>query len=264
MRDIVKLVVIPLALLAGSTLCVRAFDWDRAFCRCFYSAEQSGFPGSTSETCLILYRYAPLPGLLLGTGGAVLAALSFVLPVLRTCRGPCLFFAILLALGPGLFVNGLLKGCFDRPRPRDLLEFGGHEQFVEALDLRRYGDSHRSFPSGHASMGFYIIAPAFLLYRRSTRWAIVFVLLGLSAGVVVGLGRVAQGSHFPSDVIWSCAVVYFLGLVMRYTSLRLERCRRWRRVRAARSEPSRSTIPITDHWQVHSNRSGGDVESLVA
>jgi membrane-associated PAP2 superfamily phosphatase len=265
-RDIVKFVVVPLALLVGSTLCLRVFDLDRACCRCFYSAEQRVFPGSTSETCLTLYKYAPIPGLLLGVGGAILAALSFVTPWLRSFREPCLFFAVLLALGPGLFVNGLLKGCLDRPRPRELAEFGGCEQFVEVLDLRRYGDCEfNSFPSGHASMGFYIIAPAFFLYRRNAKWAIIFVLLGLSAGFVIGLGRMAQGSHFPTDVIWSCAMVYFPGLAMRYTTLRLERYRRLRLVRATRAEPHRPTIPIREYLQSQSIRSGGsDADSLVA
>ncbi len=32
----------------------------------------------------------------------------------------------------------------------------------------------------------------------------------------MGLGRVVQGRHFPSDVLWSGAIVYFTGLILAY------------------------------------------------
>jgi len=38
-----------------------------------------------------------------------------------------------------------------------------------------------SFPSGHASTGFYLMAPAFVLYRRRPGWAAAFLLLIVAA-----------------------------------------------------------------------------------
>lgn len=42
---------------------------------------------------------------------------------------------------------------------------------------------------------------------------------GLLYGLIVGLGRVAQGRHFASDVLWAAAVVYFAGCALDYLLL---------------------------------------------
>jgi membrane-associated PAP2 superfamily phosphatase len=70
-----------------------------------------------------------------------------------------------------------------------------------------------SFPSGHASMGFYLMAPAFLLFHRR-RLAHSFVLVGLAGGLALGITRILQGAHFPSDVLWSAGFVYLSSLAM--------------------------------------------------
>jgi membrane-associated PAP2 superfamily phosphatase len=65
-------------------------------------------------------------------------------------------------------------------------------------------------------MGFFLMGPAFLLYRRRPRWAWFFLLLGMAGGGLLGLARVAQGQHFPSDVLWSGGLVYLSGLFLGY------------------------------------------------
>jgi membrane-associated PAP2 superfamily phosphatase len=127
------------------------------------------------------------------------------------------FLALMLALGPGLVVNGILKPNWGRPRPGQVQEFGGELDFVDAWEFGE-GPSgiSKSFPSGHASMGFYLMAPAFLLYRRHPKWALAFLGLGLAGGLAVGLGRIAQGQHFPSDVLWAGGLVYLVGTVLAY------------------------------------------------
>jgi membrane-associated PAP2 superfamily phosphatase len=124
-----------------------------------------------------------------------------------------LFLAATLALGPGLLVNGIFKPNWGRPRPHQTVEFGGKQAFVAVwgMGTSRYS---KSFPSGHASMGFYLMAPAFLLYRRRRAWAFAFLLLGLAAGLALGIARIAQGAHFPSDVLWSAGMVYLSGLLL--------------------------------------------------
>ena len=42
----------------------------------------------------------------------------------------------------------------------------------------------------------------------------VFLMLGLLSGGIIGLARMAAGSHFASDVIWSGGVVYFTALAL--------------------------------------------------
>jgi membrane-associated PAP2 superfamily phosphatase len=117
----------------------------------------------------------------------------------------------MLALGPGLLVNGILKPQWCRPRPCQTECFGGTQAFVGVWGM---GSSQRSksFPSGHASMGFFLMAPAFLLYRRRPRLAAGFVVLGLAAGLALGVTRVLQGAHFASDVVWAGGMVYLTGL----------------------------------------------------
>jgi membrane-associated PAP2 superfamily phosphatase len=63
-------------------------------------------------------------------------------------------------------------------------------------------------------MGFYLMAPAFVLYRRRTGWAAAFLLFGLIAGGTIGLARMAAGAHFASDIVWAGGFVYFTGLIV--------------------------------------------------
>jgi len=154
--------VVPLLILFGLTWFQRTTDLDLAACRQFPMNEAPYFPYLNADPWLFLYRFGTIPGLVLGIGGAVIAALAYFSRRLRAYRQPCLFIAMLLALGPGLLVNGLLKPISDRPRPCELVEFGGVEQFIPMLSTDTdERERSKSFPSGHASMGFYLLAPAF-------------------------------------------------------------------------------------------------------
>jgi membrane-associated PAP2 superfamily phosphatase len=124
-----------------------------------------------------------------------------------------LFFALLLVIGPGIVVNLVLKPCWNRPRPRDVLEFGGRRNFLPVWQLGN-GEEDSSFPSGHAAMGFYLMAPAFVCWRHRPGLATAFVALGLGSGGAIGLARMVAGGHFPSDVLWSGGIIYFTGLVL--------------------------------------------------
>jgi membrane-associated PAP2 superfamily phosphatase len=63
-------------------------------------------------------------------------------------------------------------------------------------------------------MGFYLMTPAFVFYRRRPSLALAFMVLGLAAGGVLGLTRVVAGGHFPSDVVWAGGLVYFTALAL--------------------------------------------------
>ncbi|MBC8357250.1 MAG: phosphatase PAP2 family protein [Planctomycetes bacterium] len=210
-------IVLPVIALVFLTTCVRCFDLDLRISRLFFNAEASRFPELDARQWLVLYRYGPIPGLIMGISATAMFVASFAWHRLRAFREPCALVALLLALGPGLLVNGLLKPSWDRPRPCELTEFGGSEDFVPVLNLREASEHRsKSFPSGHASMGFYLLAPIFIRTRSSRRWSLTFLVIGLSLGIAMGVGRVAQGSHFASDVLWSGAIVYFTGLVLAY------------------------------------------------
>ncbi|HET8948151.1 MAG TPA: phosphatase PAP2 family protein [Candidatus Polarisedimenticolia bacterium] len=166
---------------------------------------------------------APLPwGLLAGvtTWVAVALAMTGIGLAVRAWRarpsGPAeppsmraaLVVLLGLALGPGLLVNVILKDHCHRPRPRQTLGLGGDFTYVAPL---RIGPVGKSFPCGHSAVGFACIALAGVVEarRRGARAAIVAGSLAL--GALLGLGRIATGAHFASDVLWSgiltCATV---------------------------------------------------------
>ena len=73
-------------------------------------------------------------------------------------------------------------------------------------------------------MGFCLIAPAFLLRRKRPAWARTILIVGLTAGLLLGTGRIVQGKHFPSDVIWSAGMVYFTAVLLFYSMGFYEQC----------------------------------------
>ncbi len=125
-----------------------------------------------------------------------------------------IYLALALALGPGLLVNGILKDHWGRARPSQIIEFGGDKQFTPALVPAHECERNCSFSSGHAALGFSLVAFAFLLPDRRRRR--VAVAAAVAAGTVFGLGRIAQGGHFLSDVVIS-------GLLVTATSWLLHR-----------------------------------------
>lgn len=118
------------------------------------------------------------------------------------------FLVLALVLGPGLVVNGLFKEEWGRARPRDIVEFGGSSAFSGAFIKSDQCSTNCSFVSGHAAMGFYLLVLAWVLKRRYWLW------LGLLLGSLVGLGRLMQGGHFLSDLVFAFWAVYFTGLLL--------------------------------------------------
>lgn len=209
-------VMLPLALLTVLTVAFRVSDADVVICRLFYGGDPVSWPLLRAAPLQFLYHFGTIPAWLIGVGG-----LSVWLEGLRRNKPFAregLFCALILVIGPGLIVNTVLKPYCHRPRPNQIVDFGGNRDFVPVLSIGQGTghDFYRSFPCGHASMGFYLMVPAFVLRRRKPTWAAAFTCAGLLAGLLIGLTRIAQGRHFPSDVIWSGALVYFTALVLYY------------------------------------------------
>ena len=126
----------------------------------------------------------------------------------RLTTRPYVFLLLVLIIGPGLLVNSVLKAESGRARPATVTEFGGVRSFSGAFVKAHQCENNCSFVSGHAAMGFYLLALAWVFGKR--RW----LLLGTLLGALVGLGRIMQGAHFLSDVVFSFWVVYFTSLVL--------------------------------------------------
>ena len=121
------------------------------------------------------------PLLAAGAYGVILAILASFPNRKRLC------FGFLIAVGAAALVLHGLKLAIGRARP--LLDLGSWH--FEPFSGREYMDA---FPSGHASATA-TLALLLGLYFPRARW--VFYLLAL----LVGVDRVIQRWHFPSDVI---------------------------------------------------------------
>jgi membrane-associated phospholipid phosphatase len=139
------------------------------------------------------------------TGFAICVAAAAVARLLFPRRFPVsvrvvAFLALTLALGPGLLVNGVLKEHWSRPRPGEVVEFGGTLPFVPWWDPRGQCQQNCSFVSGETSEAAWTVAPA-LLVPGGLR-VVALGAVGVFTAVVGGL-RLAFGGHFASDVLFA-------------------------------------------------------------
>lgn len=209
---------LPLLLLALLTALFRWSDADMQVSRFFVKNVNapdmpSRWPLGFNQPWRALYDWGLYPAWVLGCGGLLVWIASFRWSKMEPWRDEGLFYALLLFLAPGILVNVVVKPCWGRPRPNAIIEFHGNRDFLPVWSIGEYQDES-SFPSGHASMGFYLMAPAFVYYRRRPWLAAGFMALGLTSGTVIGLARVVAGGHFPSDVIWAGGFVYFSALAL--------------------------------------------------
>lgn len=175
----------------------------------WFHDDEAGWTHAEDAWATLAYDFGEIPALIAGFGGLFLAVASVWVERLRSSRRLLLFLAVSLALGPGLIINGILKEQVGRPRPRHIEEFGGPQPFV-AVGTLASDQPGKSFPSGHASMGFYWLGLAYYFSRiRRIRPAQIALAAGVLHGALMSLGRIAQGGHFFSDVVWSAGIVFF-------------------------------------------------------
>ena len=164
----------------------------------------------TSVPWIWLYRYGELPTWVLAMGAAVVWAGSLRHRAWVCYRHACALIILAVMLGPGLLVNGVLKPLWGRPRPAQTELFGGSRPYQQWWQLGTIGGG-RSFPSGHAAMGYVLVLGTCLVSPRRSAWLRGLVLGGaLAYGSLVGATRIIQGGHFLSDVLWSGSLMCFL------------------------------------------------------
>lgn len=162
-----------------------------------------GFIWAQQPLVLGIYRAVNLLTPLL-IGGLLLALLAGSLRRdWRVLRARAAFLLLVLAIGPGLIAHPLLKDHWGRPRPLETQPFGGAQPVVPAGVPSHFCARNCSFVSGHAVMGFYLLAFGYAWPRQKRRWQ----LIGLAAGLSIGAVRMLQGKHFASDVLGSYLVV---------------------------------------------------------
>jgi lipid A 4'-phosphatase len=185
-------------------LLFRASDADIDLQALAFSSVEPHWPYADRQPWRALHDLGTLPGLLLGVAAVAAATASFLDLRFLRWRYPALYILAFLAIGPGFVTNILGKILAGRPRPDEVVPFGGTIPFLQPFDFGTPGKGF-SFLCGHCSMGFLFFAFFFLL-RGWKRW----VVFGVAAvfGVMLGIGRVVQAAHFPSDVLLGGTIMF--------------------------------------------------------
>jgi lipid A 4'-phosphatase len=109
------------------------------------------------------------------------------------------FLVASIAIGSGLIVNLGMKDHLHRPRPVQTEGLGGRDEFRPWYRFDGACAKNCGFPSGEASSGFWMVAPAVLV---PPPWRGVAVVGALAFGAAASVLRVAFGGHYPSDVLF--------------------------------------------------------------
>ena len=185
---------------------------DIAVARWFYRPDPADhWPLARQLPWSLLYRSATWITATLVIAALAVLGLSFA-PATRAWRRRAVLVLLSVAIGPGLLGNALFKDHWQHPRPRELIEFGGARHYVPSPLAGTQGGA--SFPCGHCTVGFLYGAGWWIWKRRRPAWAAAALAGGLALGLLLGVGRMAAGAHFLSDIVWSallaCGVLHVL------------------------------------------------------
>lgn len=183
---------------------------DLAIERYFYSDQQF----QSNHFLTFVYTFGMVPGWILAVVSLLLFLLSFIYPYWKKWRPFLLLPLLTITMGAGIIVSSF-KDHWGRPRPRQIEEFGGKQQFRPFYQPNFLQESEelKSFPSGHCSMGFLFFSLIFMGKRARHRglfW--IAIVSTIVLGLLLGYTRMAQGGHFFSDVILSAAVMWWTAL----------------------------------------------------
>lgn len=163
-----------------------------------------------------VYHWATIPGLFVGLVSFI-ALIFQISPKWQKYRTAALMTFFSLIIGPLVLVNLSLKEHWVRPRPIQLEEYGGKYQYVpiHKIEFKLKGNQQKSFPSGHASMGFFLLVLWRIAAREKKRqWSRLALGVATLSTLALSWARLAQGGHFLSDVLISGYIVWLVILIL--------------------------------------------------
>lgn len=209
----------PIIFLFLSSLPFWFSDLDIIAQKPFFDAQKGWFMSETPFWEFV-YKFGIFPGYFLALAALVIISMSYWRINLIPWRKPALFLLFVLAIAPGILVNLVLKDHWGRPRPRDIVAFGGAENYLPPGEIGAH--QGKSFPCGHCSMGFFMALPFLFMRKKYKIAAYVFLFSGLFFGILIGLARMMAGGHFLSDMLWSGGIVWLVA-ALGYRLLKLDR-----------------------------------------
>jgi len=205
----------------AATAAIDAMGWELAWTATYFHA---GGPGegwihAREFPWNVLYDYGEYPSVVLLAGAVVLYISALIGRVPRQYARPCLVVILTIAIGPGLLVNVILKDYWGRPRPAEITAFRGAKEFRPVWKPGGAGEG-KSFTCGHCAMAFSLASVA-AFYPIHPVPACCGLAGGIAYGTIMGAARMAQGGHFPTDVLWSGVLVLMLISLLYYVVLRI-------------------------------------------
>lgn len=164
-----------------------------------------------------LYIWGILPGWIMVGGALAVLISSYQMPEWKVYRRAAAILVLSLAIGSGLIVHLIFKDNWGRPRPKQTIEFGGHQAFRPYYEpnIFHQPEPSKSFPCGHCTMGFYFFALALIgRCERSRKLYMTGMIMAWGLGLLLGLARIAQGGHYFSDVLVSALIMWYTPLVL--------------------------------------------------
>jgi len=160
-----------------------------------------------------LFEYGEVFGIATGALACAVFVLSLFWQRFKKWRRGAVVMVLTLVLGAGIIVNLGFKGHWARPRPKQVVEFGGKHAYQPFWlpHIQNKEDPQKSFPSGHVAMGFYFLSFCFVSKRYHSHLLFyigLFFTLFLGCGLMVG--RVVQGGHFVSDVLAAALIMWYV------------------------------------------------------
>lgn len=179
--------------------------------RYFYSDDHF----QSNDFLNFIYTFGVIPGWILALGALFMFILSYIYPILKPWRPYILLPLLTMIIGPGVIIDKSFKDHWGRPRPKQIQEFGGIQQFRPFYqpNFFQQPEPSKSFPSGHCSMGFLFFSVVLAGRRLRKRWLFLTgIITTVVLGTLLGYTRMAQGGHFFSDVILAAAIMWWTAL----------------------------------------------------